>query len=198
MSSKTFYPVEEMFAEAGKFVSEYDKVLSDLGFVQGIDEIAIQFDDARYAHTFVAEAVTQEGCVLFNTATDHVHTQPLNTCYDVAYLFLSLPGQYHPENRSGVRLECMFLGDGLSPLHAAEAEEMRKGSAKSVTVHASFKVEDEEDYASAVHRLREGGWEVAQKCDSKYGRFSYWKHADLADGVYLKPRVNLRDGIPSR
>jgi hypothetical protein len=48
-----------------------------------------------------------------------------------------------------------------------------------------------------THRLRERAWEVVQKCDSTYGKFSYWKPLDADDhedlGLYLKPRVNLRD-----
>lgn len=190
-----FFDVEETFNEAGKFIERYDEVLADLGFVQGIDEIALLFPHRGYAWSFVAEAVREEGCVLFNSATDHVHTKPLRTCYDVTYLFLTLPAAYHPSGRSGVRLECMFLGDGVSPLHEAEIAKMDIGDEAVSPVHASFKCGDEEDYANATTSLREAGWESVQRCESTYGRFAYWSPLhDETPGVYLKPRVNLRDG----
>lgn len=190
-----FFDVPAMLKQAGDEVERYDDVLAGLDFVQGIDEIAFMFPDIHHANCFVNEAVQVPGVSLFNSATDHVHTQPLRTCYDVAYMFLTVPDRY--VGRDNVRIEAMYLGDGLSPLHHAVLSEMYLNESRCAVVHASFKVTDEEDYAAANHRLRERGWEPVQRCESKYGRFGYWQplDPDVPPGLYLKPRVNLRDLI---
>jgi hypothetical protein len=197
------FHVDKMFSALGQAVATYDELLARMGFVYGIDEIAYLFPTHHHAEVFIREAVHDEAeCTLFNVATDHVHTSPINSCYDVMYQFLSVPSSYlphRPSQTSTVRIEAMHLARGFSPLHFGELLSMERDGLLASAIHASFKCEDETAYAAATHRLRESGWEVAQRCDSTYGRFSYWKplEADqwLPDGpfMYLKPRINLRD-----
>lgn len=197
MSRTTVYNTANALRCVSEAVTFYDGILGELGFVQGVDEIAILLPSASAATEFVTQMVREDGVMLFNTASDHVHTSPLKTCYNVDYNFLTVP----MATGRPLRIEVMALTSGVSPLHYAALHEMHyDGSALSL-IHASFKVDDEDDYATAVHRLRERGWEAAQRCESTYGRFSYWTplddsgFGDMPDECppYLKPRVNLRD-----
>lgn len=193
------FDLDKIFAGLGKAVKTYDGVLERLGFPEGtyVDEIAYMTADHETANIFLREAVMTDGCVHFNSATDHVHTEPLMTHYNVLYDFLTVPLPYL--NGHEVRIEAMHLIDGFSPLHEAERHNMRRDSGILSGIHASFRCPDEEQYGAALHRLRMRGWEAAQRCSSTYGRFSYWKPTDpdtwVGDGphLYLKPRVNLRD-----
>jgi hypothetical protein len=182
----------------GECVSTYNSVLQRLDLSHHVDEVAYLFLDRNHLDIFTREAVRTDGCIMFNTAEDHVHTLPLKTCYDVEYRFFTVPVQFLPGIEQ-VRVEAMQIKRGFSPLHEAEAPSLASVGAPMGAIHASFKCQTEEEYAAVVVRLRERGWEVAQKCDSTYGRFSYWSPVDreewLPDGpyLYLKPRVNTRD-----
>lgn len=186
------FQMENIMRGAGQAVSHFNDVLQRLDLPHQIDEIAFMFADRHLLDLFTREAVMVDGCLMFNAADDHVHTLPLGTCYDVEYRFFSVPLSFLPSIEQ-VRIEAMRMVRGFSPLHQAEAMANGWGA-----VHASFKCQNEEEYGAVTHRLRERAWEVAQKCDSTYGKFSYWKPLDgdeLGDGpyLYLKPRVNLRD-----
>jgi hypothetical protein len=62
-------------------------------------------------------------------------------------------------------------------------------------VHASFKVPDEDVYRLTLAHLQSQGWMCGPYCESSYGLFSYWRHpSDIESVLWLKPRVNLRDG----
>lgn len=191
------YDFPKIFRGLKEAVRVYDEVLERMGSEHRIDEIAYLLPNHVYASTFLRESVREAGCVHFNSATDHVHTEPLQTHYDVLYDFMSVPLEFL--NGREVRIEAMHLIDGFSPLHYAELLQMKKYDANCTAIHASFKCEDETAYAAAIHRLQEADWEVAMRCGSSYGRFSYWKPLDpdnvLPDGpyLYLKPRMNLRD-----
>lgn len=186
------YRVPSMLDGAMRSVQVFNNCLAQMGFVQGIDEIAWLFPNDNALNAFTKAAVREESIAHFNGADDHVHVGPLDTCYDVRYEFFSIAGRNY-------RVEAMTLQGGFSPLHVNEFR--RDRTAKAYGIHASFKCPTEEDYAIATHRLREAEWEVAQKCESAYGRFSYWQPTDsmkwLPDGpiMYLKPRVNLRDDL---
>ena len=152
-----------------------------------IDEMAFLFPNERYLASWVKRFVAQPGYELFNVASDRVITSPIPSEYDVSYWFLRTPFDY--------RLELMSILDGYSPLHHGVNVRVDKvHDNQIVAVHASFKVRDEKAYASANATLIREGWECAQKCDSTYGRLSYWNY-DPFEGWFLKPRVNLRDAL---
>lgn len=176
-------------------VNTFEKALARMDFVQGIDEIAYAFASHEDLEEFLHEMVQHPDVTHFNAAHDHVHTLPLRTCYGVRYEFLAVEASAAPLCHP-FRIEAMAVSTGFSPLHVAE---LRYSKGKPIAVHASFKVVDQVDYGIATTRLRDAGWEPAQRCESDYGRFSYWTPLDraawLPDGpiMYLKPRVNMRD-----
>lgn len=155
-----------------------------------IDEMALYIHDQEYLNSWVRAAVAIDGYQMFNTATDTVRSTPIACSYDVEYSFVSTPHPY--------RLEIMRLTGGYSALHSRyEWADTAVGSRGTYPVHASFKCEDEEDLAVAVGTLRKDGWELAQRCDSSYGKFSYYTNEYSLTGWFLKPRVNLRDAVKS-
>jgi hypothetical protein len=150
-----------------------------------IDEIALMFDYRARVGDFIMDAVEGDGVKLFNHAFDKVSTWPFNTRYEVEYFFL--------ETRSTMRVECMAIKDGLSPLHSAVASHMTDLSPMSV-VHMSFKVADMDEFETVQTKLDEySDATLVQFCTSTYGAFAYWHLIGETSGVYLKPRVNLRD-----
>lgn len=150
-----------------------------------VDEVALLFQENSAIFRFLQLAVQRPDVTLFNFSHDSVSTAPLIAKYTVQYWFLT---SGDPE----WRVEAM-VQDGYSPLHNTLSTWSGSQSAM-MPVHASFKCKDEMEYASARHTLRTAGWEEAQRCDSDYGRFSYWCHPDLTLHIpFLKPRVNLRD-----
>jgi hypothetical protein len=154
-----------------------------------IDEMAVMFRDPGELRNFVEAAVRVPGVTLFNTAHDSVSTQPIPGRYDVHYWFLSMPQE---NGEQPWRLEVMFAHPG-SPLHDSLRRQMTRET-PLMLVHASFKCPDEEAYASAVHTLARNNYEMLQRCESTYGRFSYWLTDEVTDqGLLLKPRINLRD-----
>lgn len=147
-----------------------------------VDEMALVSPDHHKLARWVRRFAARDGYELFNAAQDKVVTSPITASYEVEYWFMRTPFDY--------RLELMSVVGGFSPLHSAATNLNDSGLYK---VHASFKCQSQEAYASAVSTLLRNDWEPALKCQSTYGRFSYFSHPDLS-GWYLKPRVNLRDG----
>lgn len=146
-----------------------------------IDEIAVMFPDEDARMAWLMSAVKEEGVTIFNAATDVVKTNPIRSTYVADYVFL---------NRSGLRwrIEAMVVQEGVSPLHAPMADEIRP-------VHASFKVHSRREWAKVYDAIAEDEdfW-LAQSCVSDYGRFAYFAHCGEEEtGLYLKPRVNTRD-----
>jgi hypothetical protein len=146
-----------------------------------VDEMAIMISDDHTLLDFISFAVHLPEVTLFNCCQDTVFTQPIASDYQVRYWFFTTPLNF--------RVEVMQLGSG-SPLHDSL---MLHSDSPVIPVHASFKCVDEQEYVSAQSTLRGHGWEVWQKCDSSYGRFSYWGHPDQGSGWLVKPRLNLRD-----
>lgn len=159
-----------------------------------VDEMAVMFEDMDALYGWVTHAVRVPGVTLFNTAHDVVTTGPIPGTYNVRYWFLSSPWAKDTEpGEERWRIEAMFAHSG-SPLHDSLLRSMRAQDEDAVVVHASFKCRDVEHYAEAQATLRMGGYELVQRCDSTYGKFSYWRKLDATGTwVYLKPRVNLRD-----
>jgi hypothetical protein len=176
--------INDVFIEMMETQKELTEVIRGvLGVGNPIDEMALMFQNSTGVFTFLTEVVQREGVALVNAARDVVQVSPLPARYGVQYWFLT---SGHPE----WRVEAM-LTDGNSPLHYALSQGAHPGS--MTVVHGSFKCPNEEEYATARVALRKAGWEEAQRCDSQYGRFSYWLDPDGPREVYLKPRVNLRD-----
>jgi hypothetical protein len=58
----------------------------------------------------------------------------------------------------------------------------------------SFKCDTADDYLRVCEAIKGDAVRQVQVCRSDYGLFSYFT-ADTFAGVYLKPRVNLRDSM---
>lgn len=187
-----------------QYISEWSRLLPTDKHV--IDEAAIMVPN-REARGLLERDLGMAGWEPFNVAADIVHTNPLDTRYVVEYSFLR-----HP--RRAWRLEVMLLGEqtmdgqtGFSPLHqslwfpsgltpdAAEWPELP-------VPHLSFKplasavaeLGAEKAVRRDVDYLTERGWLIAQACQSTYGQFWYLAKNDGYKSLYLKPRINLRDG----
>lgn len=151
-----------------------------------VDEMAVYFPDRDLLVTFMAQA-TQRGWRLFNFAEDNVTTRPIIGAYAVEYWFME-----HEDH--DYRLELMTIPEGFSPYHTSLHEACVLHQAPASIVHASFKVPDEAGYGAAVVGLRKAEYELAQHCESTYGRFSYFLRYDSGEArPALKPRLNMRD-----
>lgn len=153
-----------------------------------IDEMSLLVNSKNSVLNLLTHLVSFPGYEMFNSASDSVTTGPIRSQYDVNYWFVRTPHPY--------RLEVMEIPvrEGFSPLHSKLPwHSIVNGTTDNdiFAVHASFKC-DSSSYAAAGVLLRKAGWELAQRCDSAYGKFSYYVNEDLG-GWYLKPRVNLRD-----
>lgn len=182
----------EQVHEKWRMINE--KVRGLLGTSYTVDEMALYFPDPDLLMVFVGKAV-QRGWVLFNQAEDNVTTRPIPGAYAVQYWFMN-----HPDR--DYRLELMTIDEGHSPYHASIHHMCQRMSAPVSLAHASFKVPDEKAYAAASIALRNGGFELAQHCESTYGRFSYYiiKSDDAREERYVptvKPRLNMRDSAPA-
>lgn len=192
MSWMTTFPIQENFRRLQSQIDEAQGFLHGLldENVPNIDEVALFWpgdrddtDNLESLFEFIRESVSEDGVEYFNSASDRVKTSPINSYYHVMYDFLrvtDLP-----------RLELMRLCGGFSPLHN---QFRRPGS----IVHLSFKLSTEDEYDAfldKMHECRQYDAALAMECTGDYGRFSYWSVNGLS--VYLKPRVNLRDGKSS-
>jgi hypothetical protein len=159
-----------------------------LGAEAEIDEMALLVINKASVLNLLTHLVSFDGYELFNSASDTVTTSPIHSGYDVHYWFVRTPYNY--------RLEVMYLPPkgGYSPLHNKLIYSADNDPDNNVYgVHASFKC-DSSSYMAAGVLLRKEGWELAQRCDSDYGKFSYYANEDNTGvGWFLKPRVNLRD-----
>lgn len=178
--------VHRTLTAAEKEVERYNAVLEGMSGGHAIDEVALLVGDASQLNLLDGLLTIQFGWDRFNIAHDNVKTQPIRSAYSVEYHFYRKPGVDY-------RLEVMRLSGGVSPLHAAIPLPLSR--AVCTPVHASFKCDGEEEYALARWELDGEGYVQAQRCDSAYGRFSYYTNlSNTPDRVpYLKPRVNLRD-----
>jgi hypothetical protein len=158
-----------------------------------IDEVAILLPEATKENAEWLECmlgrVGTDGVTYFNRSRSTVNVHSLPSKYEVEYHFFTTAVK-------GVRLELMRLGKGYSPLHALyNLPEDGRGRDGAI-VHASFKVPDEDAYRDVLTELRSLGWVCGQDCSSEYGLFSYWRQPGDSDSLlWLKPRVNLRDGV---
>lgn len=174
----------------GEATQRGNEMLMKLGMDYAIDEVAVLLpaspDRRTLWHSRMLDRVGKAGFTYFNHVKgDVVKCQPLPSQYTVTYDFFTTGVQ-------GVRMEMLSLEGGHSPLHHAYDLVSRDDAA---IVHASFKVPDELTYRMALEHLATDGLVCGQSCESSYGRFSYWRDPNEAGALlWLKPRVNLRDG----
>jgi hypothetical protein len=161
------------------------------------DEAAIMVNHERVQIDLAGELL-RSGWEQFNHAADLVYTNPLSTRYAVEYTFFQHPNKPY-------RLEVMLLGQptadgrtGFSPLHQAlwfEGNTPPWASQAELPIpHLSYKPPMRMTGARAVDLLTDQGFIIAQACQSTYGRFWYMAKNDARRKLYIKPRVNLRDG----
>lgn len=172
---------EEVFAATEAFMS------TQIGLSVKFDEVAYMVGSMAYEYVLIESAIRNGGWQATNAAFDQVATSPILSNYRVHYTFLT-----HPKRTW--RMEVMRIVEGISPLHATA------GGAPLVRVHHSFKTPNAGFYSEVVRMMSEGDWVPAQRCESTYGRFSYWRKPEILpiddamhDAPYIKPRVNLRD-----
>ena len=168
-------------------------VLDSVGIVIAIDEVAVMFPNEKAMWHWIIKRVQDPKVKVFNAAQDHVHCQPMPSDYSVQYVFMEVEERQY-------RIEAMHILNGVSPLHSALLERNRDvPHPHAVEVHYSFKCHNIQDYNEFMSGLEAHEWRGVQFCESTYGRFSYWRPNDpevWPYEVYLKPRVNTRDGAP--
>lgn len=188
--SRLLRNIDEVFANITKRHGLADQeVRAHFGAAYSVDEMALYFAEEHALFSFMAKAV-QRGWLVFNQSEDVVETSPIRSNYAVVYWFLR-----HPE--LPYRLELMMVSDGFSPYHGGVERMCEDHGLATVLVHASFKVNDEQEYAAVGVALRNGGYELMQHCSSTYGRFSYYVDNESAEIPAIKPRQNLREGTNS-
>lgn len=176
-----YFPLESERGVMEKLIQDMNGNLARILWNRStIDELAVMVR-GKGKRAFYRSLMHSRCLDLVNSAVDEVETFPIESKYRVAY-------DFYPD--LGFRWEVMDIFSGVSPLHST----FHSGQ----IVHASFKCEDESDYSNALALLSVYGWTMAQSCRSTYGAFSYWMPpvSDIpypSNGVYLKPRVNLRD-----
>lgn len=164
-----------------------EEVRGLFGASWGVDEMALFFPSQDLLVYFIKRAV-QNGWVLFNQVEDKVVTTPINSIYGVEYWFLRKEGVPY-------RLELMQVLDGYSPYHGSLQGACEECNFPVLLAHASFKVDDQMSYGSAVVALRNAGFELMQHCTSSYGKFSYMIDNERKNQLSpIKPRINTRDG----
>jgi len=144
-----------------------------------VDEMAILFSSTYDLDEFVTAA--SEVAPMFNEVPrDQMVRQDKPGSFYVRFKFLQAP-------RQPFRLECMTVIMGNAPLH----DRLFAKKERPCIMHASYKLESQGAYEREKSRLR-SLMKMRAEYQNSYGMFSYWQHFDMG-GVYLKPRVNLRD-----
>lgn len=166
-----------------------EKVRAMFGAEYQVDEIALWFKDMATLNMFASRLVRLDGFEIFGGDSDEVQTRPIHSKYQVEYTFMRTPSEY--------RLELMTVPYGFSPMHALMSHVARTEPHSSAlyVVHASFRVQTEEEYANVVHTLKRTGYEMAMSCTSSYGQFSYFDNYVFDGTPHLKPRLNTRDAV---
>jgi len=163
------------------------------GWLPVFDEVAVIVGDRATADRVIVNAEVGQGYEHFNSADDAVKAMwgdKAESRYTAQYDFLrrwDIP----------YRIEMMTVNDGYSYAHRLHRNMLlrSRGSLEGIVVHVSYKPVEGgfKGYDGEVGRLISLGLEPVQECVSTYGRFTYFQHPKLPDGLYIKPRVNLRD-----
>lgn len=198
----TSIPISANLMMVDAFVEEFSRYVP---VDSVIDEAAIMVPSRWHANQLILN-MGLDGWEHFNGADDLVFTNPFGTRYVVRYEFLR-----HPDH--DYRLEVMYMGLGLreggygfSPLHQAlwapdGVAAITSGASQFPIPHLSFKAKNRvgdlqprSAYSRAVAYLQAKGCIHAQTCQSTYGVFGYYLHQDTERQLYIKPRLNTRDG----
>lgn len=186
VTAECFSAMSEIVAAGQAFLNETINDREGLHDHAHVDEIAMMFSNEKDADEAALSFTMASTANVFNVATDHVHTGPHSTHYDVAYRFVQ-NGLYD------WRVEMMSLTSGFSPLHEAFMNKTA-GFDEGEPVHLSWKCNSEEGYQDTIDYLHHSDdYVFAQSCRSEYGLFSYWRPMGTDLDVFLKPRVNTRD-----
>lgn len=193
--------VEQMLADCSAALTRMQYTMEVDLFVQGTcDEVALVFETTQELDEFLLTA-TRFGVEHFNSVlqdtmklgnysgafrqylpedvrkkvwTDNVNGE----CeFGVRFEFLQVPG-------ADWRIEAMCPLWGLAPLHARMLDKRGSGS----VIHVSAKYGNTDTYQNKCDELKDVVPFMAEYSND-YGRFSYY----VVNGLYLKPRVNLRD-----
>lgn len=182
-------PIKSGASHWSQFQAKYEEwVKINTGFNVLIDEIAIDFPDEQTLYRWMLSALAEEEVTAFNTAVDSVAVEPFKANYGVRYVFLQAP------RLMSMRVEAMCITDGLSPLHNSLRHRAPDGERRPLAVHLSFKCQDGDFYEEMLRRLAMTAASRVVSCTSTYGIFSYWQLPEKDHMLFLKPRVNLRDG----
>ena len=154
------------------------------------DETSVLFSTEAELDAFVAWC-KETGLNVFNSVTDVLSVRSCSTAFSVMaqnwqssafgvrFEFIDIPREPFPH-----RIEAMCVTDGMAPLHDRQLR--RNGS--GTPIHVSFKAPNLHEYLRTAHELN-AVLPFMAEYSNDYGRFSYYEHG----GIYLKPRVNLRD-----
>jgi hypothetical protein len=182
-----------LMGKVGDATARGNEWLAKLGLSYSIDEVAVLLPEGGkerddWMACMLNRVGPKEQVTYFNRTTSQVTVNSLPSRYEVEYHFFTSAIE-------GVRLELMDLRGGYSPLHALYNLTEDGRGRDACIVHASFKVESEAAYRLVTSHMAAQGWSCGQDCSSDYGLFSYWRQpGDDTAMVWLKPRVNLRDG----
>jgi len=190
--------VEQMLAECSAALNRMQYTLDTDVFVMAkCDEVALLFETTKELDDFLLVA-TRFGVDHFNSVLQDTMTlqnysgafrqylpadlRSASTVsrdceFGVRFEFLQVPG-------ADWRIEAMCPLWGLAPLHARMLDKRGTGS----VIHVSAKYGSTDIYLEKCAELKEVIPFMAEYSNS-YGRFAYY----VANGIYVKPRVNLRD-----
>lgn len=149
-----------------------------------IDEISFLFTDILMFEDYIGTA-KQEGLWMGEAQERQERLWPKGSdeeIYGTDYQFVQVAER--------LRIEAMYVTDGLAPLHTKHAEKFDDGEGVCL-VHASFKTIGPDAYQEAAKHLNDSSRLVIRReYQNGYGLFSYWAGVE---GLFVKPRVNLRD-----
>lgn len=190
------YPIERIFTrsidvarrEANSVIGYLYRKKAD---VPAVDEISLLFHDEDLFAQYV-EAAKDAGRWMGGTREEQIRQWPPERddrldafgaeMYRTRYEFVQVDDT--------LRIEAMFVEGGDAPLHDRHFE-IYEGPYGWALVHASFKCKTMDHYRGALENLNDGvRLSLRREYVNGYGLFSYWEGFP---GLYIKPRVNLRD-----
>ena len=148
----------------------------------GIDEMSLLFHDDAQMELHLFNSTLYGGWKEFNRVVEIL----VCTTHGSPHFGKSTPVQFsfweHPDVRYRIEAMTYISGFGGLPLHD---HALLASDGEPVVIHASFKPANYEQFIN-----RQPGHPTL--CyENGYGKFSYWGK----QATYLKPRVNLRDGL---
>lgn len=157
-----------------------------------IDEVAILFADEAQLDEWLGFAEKDHMLRHDRTEHDTMHRNDTRRAQAWRVRFEFLQVTLHADAPTW-RIEAMVVLGGRAPLHQAM---LAATEGRPAIIHASYKLPGVDAYHEEVQRLMSNGMTMQAGYTNSYGVFSYWNSGDGAPvtNVYLKPRINLRDG----